>query len=227
MDYCLVLRLGRVDYGQALNLQRGLAQARMEGAVGDILLLLEHPPTITIGRRGNKGHLLADSATLEKLGVGLYQVERGGDITYHGPGQVVGYPILDLTRHGSDLHLYLRNLEEVIILTMSDFGIAAGRRPGLTGVWTREGKIASIGVHVRRWISWHGFALNVNTDLSHFDLTVPCGLQGVKVTSMASILRGEVAMEDVMERLSHNFSQAFGVEIKESSLDDLRGLIDE
>jgi lipoyl(octanoyl) transferase len=178
----LVVRLGLIPYAEALARQRELAAERIEGRVGDLLLLCEHPPVVTLGRSAKAGHLTAPlPAEIE-----LYEVERGGDVTFHGPGQLVGYPIIDLTQHRQDLHWYLRELEATLIDALGTFGIAAKRRAGLTGVWTEsDRKIASIGVHARQWVTWHGFALNVTTNLSYFDLMVPCGIPGVDMTSIA------------------------------------------
>lgn len=186
-----VVSLGRMPYGAALALQRTVAQARIDGTIDhDLLLLVEHPAVITSGRSTNQANLLADASLLAERGVEQFEVERGGDITFHGPGQLVGYPIVDLRAHREDLHWYLRQLEEVLIRALASFGIAAGRRPGLTGVWTNGRKIASIGVHARNWVTWHGFALNVTTDLSYFDLIVPCGIEYVEMTSVARELGG-------------------------------------
>lgn len=181
-----VARLGLVPYATALDLQRALAAARISGEIGqDVLLLLEHPPVVTLGRGSRDGHLVASPDFLEARGVELFEVERGGDVTFHGPGQLVGYPIVDLKRHKQDLHWYLRNVEAALIETLAACGIEAGRNPGFTGVWTGGRKIASIGVHARDWVTWHGFALNVVTDLSYFDLIIPCGISGVDMTSVA------------------------------------------
>ena len=181
-----VADLGTLHYGAALALQRDLAARRIGGELPqDFLLLVEHPPVITFGRSIRAGHLTATPDLLAARGVEVHETERGGDITFHGPGQLVGYPIVDLTRHRQDLHWYLRALEEVQVRALAAFGIAAARHPGKTGVWTRGRKIASIGVHARQWVTWHGFALNVTTDLSFFDLIVPCGLAGVDMTSVA------------------------------------------
>ncbi|MBI5167168.1 MAG: lipoyl(octanoyl) transferase LipB [candidate division NC10 bacterium] len=218
---CLVARLGMIDYGEALDLQWGLARSRMAGDISDLLILLEHPPTITLGLGGSRENLLLDKGSLEKQGVAFYEVERGGDVTYHGPGQLVGYPILDLRDHGQDIHVYLRKLEEVIILSLTRFGIRSGRREGLTGVWLEDKKIASIGIHVGRWVSWHGFALNVNTDLSYFDLIVPCGIKGVKMTSMANLLGREVPIEEVENLIVTNFGIVFEAAMREVSLRDV------
>ena len=180
-----VIDLGRRRYGEVLELQREVAAARVRGDVEqDVLLLVEHEPVITLGRSSKDGHLLANSAQLAKLGVELFEVERGGDVTFHGPGQLVGYPIIDLKRHKQDLHWYLRQVEEILIHALRRFGIEGDRVPKYTGVWTRNRKIASIGVHARDWVTWHGFALNVTTELSYFDLIVPCGIPQVTMTSI-------------------------------------------
>ena len=178
-----VIQAGRVPYDEALAWQRGLAQDRIAGRLAhDVLLLLEHPPVITLGRSSHAENVLAPDAE----GIAVFEIERGGDVTYHGPGQLVGYPILDLTHHRQDLHWYLRTLEQALIDALAQLGIPAERNPGYTGVWTSAGKrkIASIGVHVKQWVTWHGFALNVTTDLSGFDRIVPCGISGVEMTSI-------------------------------------------
>jgi lipoyl(octanoyl) transferase len=180
-----VVDLGRRAYGEVLELQREIAGARVRGEIEqDVLLLVEHEPVITLGRSSKDGHLLANPAQLAQLGVELFEVERGGDVTFHGPGQLVGYPIVDLKRHKQDLHWYLRQVEEILIRALDTFGITAERVPKYTGVWTRNRKIASIGVHARDWVTWHGFALNVTTELSYFDLMVPCGIPQVTMTSV-------------------------------------------
>ena len=180
-----VRRLGRVHYGEALAIQRRLADERIAGAIPDTLLLLEHPPVVTLGRGTKESSLPLQPDALRRQGVDVFEIERGGDVTYHGPGQLVGYPILDLQGLKPDLHWYLRQLEEALIQAVSAFGITAERNPGYTGVWTQGRKIASIGIHVRQWVTWHGFALNVTTDLSAFDLIVPCGIKDVVMTSVA------------------------------------------
>lgn len=180
-----VVDLGRKAYGDALELQRAVARARISGEIEqDVLLLVEHPPVVTLGRAARATHLLVDTSQLAARGVELYEVERGGDVTFHGPGQLVGYPIMDLKRHKQDLHWYLRRVEELLIRALSSFEIEAQRDPKYTGVWTRGRKIASIGVHARDWVTWHGFALNVTTELSFFDLIVPCGIPDVQMTSV-------------------------------------------
>jgi lipoate-protein ligase B len=186
-----VEHLGVMPYGHALELQRTVARARISGAVAeDALLLVEHPPVVTLGRSAKAEHLLLPAAVLATRGIELFEVERGGDVTFHGPGQLVGYPIIDLKRHKRDLHWYLRQVEEALIVALGGFGIAAERNPGLTGVWTQGRKIASIGVHARDWVTWHGFALNVDTDLRYFDVMVPCGIQAVQMTSVRAELDG-------------------------------------
>ena len=181
-----VAHLGLRPYAEALELQRAVARARIAGEIAqDVLLLLEHPPVVTLGRSArDPATLIATPELLAARGVELYEVDRGGDVTFHGPGQLVGYPIIDLNRHKPDLHWYLRQVEEVLIRALATFDIPAERNPGLTGVWTDGRKIASIGVHARQWVTWHGFALNVTTDLSYFNLMVPCGIQGVTMTSV-------------------------------------------
>lgn len=175
-----VVEAGTVPYRDALAWQRQLADDRIAGRLDhDVLLLLEHPPVITFGRNSQQAHLLQAS------GIDVFEVERGGDVTYHGPGQLVGYPIVDLSGFKQDLHWYLRTLEQALIDALGFLAIPAERNPGLTGVWTRGRKIASIGIHVKQWVTWHGFALNVTTDLADFDRIVPCGIQGVVMTSVA------------------------------------------
>jgi lipoyl(octanoyl) transferase len=187
MSQSFVVRdLGRQPYAQTLELQRKLARQRMTGELGDdILLLVEHDPVITLGRGARPQSLPIPANNLERRGIEVYEVERGGDVTFHGPGQLVGYPIIDLRRHREDLHWYLRTLEAGLIGALDAMSISAGTVPGLTGVWTRGRKIASIGIHVKQWITYHGFALNVFTDLAYFDLIVPCGIRDVVMTSVA------------------------------------------
>lgn len=205
--------LGRLPYGEALELQRSIARDRISGAIPqDVLLFVEHPPVVTLGRGTKEKNLVSSPEFLQSKGVELFEVERGGDVTFHGPGQLVGYPIIDLKRHRQDLHWYLRKIEEALINTLADYGIPGERNTAFTGVWTRGRKIASIGVHARDWVTWHGFALNVTTDLSYFDLIVPCGIDGVVMTSIARELGLEdVAQQDVRDRVSAKFAEAFGL----------------
>jgi len=203
--------LGGVPYGEALELQRSIARDRISGVIPqDVLLLVEHPPVVTLGRSSKEKHLVASPAFLESKGVELFEVERGGDVTFHGPGQLVGYPIIDLKRHRQDLHWYLRRLEQALIDALGEYGIPGERSTGYTGVWTRGKKIASIGVHARDWVTWHGFALNVTTDLSYFDLIVPCGISGVVMTSMSRELGAErISADEVMQTVAAKFGEAF------------------
>ncbi|HEX6597785.1 MAG TPA: lipoyl(octanoyl) transferase LipB [Gemmatimonadaceae bacterium] len=185
MRELLVCDVGTRAYAEVLDLQRAVARARISGAIDqDVLILVEHPAVVTLGRSSKANHLLASPALLAARGVELFEVERGGDVTFHGPGQLVGYPIFDLKRHKQDLHWYLRQVEEALIRGVAPFGIAGERNVGYTGVWTQGRKLASIGVHARDWVTWHGFALNVTTDLSYFDLMVPCGIAEVTMTSI-------------------------------------------
>ncbi len=178
-----------MGYDEALELQRVVARDRITGETPqDVLLLVEHPPVVTLGRLSKQKNMISSPDFLASKGVGLFEVERGGDVTFHGPGQLVGYPIFDLKRHRQDLHWFLRSVEEALIRTLSRYGIPGERTTGYTGVWTQGRKIASIGVHARDWVTWHGFALNVTTDLSYFDLIVPCGIDGVEMTSIAKEL---------------------------------------
>lgn len=205
-----VRRLGRMPYREAWALQRELVAARAAGEIPDTLLLLGHPPVITMGRGGAPEHLVASADQLAARGVEFVETDRGGDVTFHGPGQIVGYPIVELTARGRDLHRYMRDLEEVVIGALAEFGIEAGRIEGLTGVWVGEAKVAAIGIRVSRWISHHGFALNVDTDLSFFDLIVPCGIADKRVTSMRRLLGRPVERPAVEDALERGFRGVFG-----------------
>jgi len=211
MRSCVVRELGRVPYAGALELQSELVSRRKAGEIPDHLLLLEHPHVITLGRNGRMSNLLASSEVLERSGVIFHGTDRGGDITYHGPGQLVGYPILDLRDWKRDVGAYVRAIEQVLIDTLAEFGIAAGRVCGCTGVWVDGAKIAAIGVHISRWVTSHGFALNVNTDLSYFQYIVPCGLTK-PVTSMAQ-LGVQTTLEQVSQRLAGHFGRVFDCEM--------------
>ena len=223
------MELGVVPYGDALALQRAVARQRIAGEIDhDVLLLVEHPHVVTLGRAYKGGTLTASGELLRSRGVEVYEVERGGDVTYHGPGQLVGYPIFDLRQHRRDLHWYLRQVEEALIVALRRAGIAGQRRPGYTGVWVADHpsppgppdpgvgpdaptrKIASIGVHAREWVTWHGFALNVTTDLSYFDLMVPCGIDAVQMTSIARERPDGVAtVHDVGADVAGAFAEVF------------------
>ena len=210
--FCL-RELGRTDYGTALELQRQLIAERQQGLIPDQLLLLEHPHVITLGRNGKAGNVLASDEVLSRAGVAFYPTDRGGDVTYHGPGQLVGYPILDLREWQRDVGAYVRAVEQAIIDTLADYGISAGRIPKLTGVWVDDSKIAAIGVHIGRWVTSHGFALNVSTDLSFFQYIVPCGLTK-PVTSMAA-LGVQVGLHEVGQTLAAHFGRVFDCEMGE------------
>lgn len=207
MRRLLVQRLGRVDYEAALAVQKETELAVKNGNQPDTLLLLEHPHTFTIGRRGDSSSILLDPEELERRNVTLFETNRGGKVTYHGLGQVVGYPIINLSPDREDVHRYVRDLEEVLIRTMTDFGIDAFRIEGLTGVHTGRGKVAAIGVHIARWVTTHGFALNVNTDLSYFNLIIAC--DGEPVTSMEELLSTETDLNTVEDRIAVNFANVF------------------
>lgn len=209
-----VRRLGTVPYAEALALQAELVADRRAGKIPDTLLLLEHPHVITLGSSADEADVLVQAADRERMGIELYEVGRGGGVTYHGPGQLVAYPILDLKPDRKDLHAYLRDLEEVLIRVAAVFGVTAVRRPGLTGVWTASGKLAAIGVRVgSQWISSHGVAINVASDLSFFDRIVPCGIRGEAVTSMERELGRSVELSDVAGTLVQSFADVFGCEI--------------
>jgi lipoyl(octanoyl) transferase len=211
MRNCVLRELRTVSYGEALALQQELASARKQGLVPDHLLLLEHPHVITMGRNGHEENLLASEEVLARAGIEYFPTDRGGDVTYHGPGQLVGYPILDLREWKRDVGAYVRAIEQTIIDTLAEFGIEAGRVPKLTGVWVDGRKIAAIGVHLSRWVTSHGFALNVNTDLSYFQYIVPCGLS-LPVTSMAA-LGVRATREEVGRRLAAHFARNFECEL--------------
>lgn len=207
-----VRRLGRVDYQTALDLQKVLVEQRKRGEIPDQLLLLEHPDVITLGvkTRNDLSHVLETPESLAAKGVGLFEAGRGGDVTYHGPGQLVGYPIVDLKPDRCDVHRYVRDLEEVLIQAVARFGIGAGRLGGLTGIWVGQEKLAAIGVRISRWVTSHGFALNVSTDLSRFGLIVPCGITDKGVTSMERLLGRAVPMAEVEAAVAERFQAEFG-----------------
>ncbi|GIW09018.1 MAG: octanoyltransferase [Dehalococcoidia bacterium] len=202
--------LGRLDFDAAWELQRELVAARQAGRVGDSVLLVEHPPTITLGRGARREHLLHPEEELARRGIALRAIDRGGDITYHGPGQLVGYPIIDLTPRGRDLHRYLRDLEAILIATLAAFDIHGERIPGLTGVWVGQNKIAAIGIKVSRWVTSNGFALNVGSDLSGFQLIIPCGIRGRGVTSLSRELGREVPLSEVLPVVEEQLERVLG-----------------
>ena len=216
-----IIDLGLIDYQKAWDLQRHLWAKRVAGKVPDLLLLLEHPHVITLGRRGNRSHLIASAEVLEAMSIPLFHIERGGDVTYHGPGQLVVYPILDLKGYGYRLIRYIDQLEEVILRVLKEVGIE-GRRDSLNrGVWVNGDKIASIGVTIKRWISFHGLALNYDTDLTYFDLIHPCGLEGKKMTSIARVLGEKIPRERLVERICFHFGEVFQREWEKKNLKEL------
>lgn len=220
-----LINLGLIPYDQALDLQHRLVAARKAGRTDDVLLLLEHPPVITLGRRGDESHVVAAPDLLARLGVSVRRVERGGDVTYHGPGQLVGYPILNLRQHRQDVGWYVRGLEETLIRALADCGVQGYRVPGLVGVWVdHQGsphKVAAIGARIEEWVTYHGFALNVDPDMSHFELIVPCGIEDKAVVSMRQLLDGPVDFEYVCDRVAAHFAAVFDVILQPTTLEDL------
>ena len=204
-----VRRLGRIRYADGLELQARLVKERQAGEIPDTLLLLEHDPVFTLGRNARKDNVLFPEETLRKRGFDVFESGRGGDVTYHGPGQVVGYPIVDLSPDRRDVHRYVRDLEDVMIRCCADYGIDAARVDGLSGAWVGDDKVGAIGVRIARWVTSHGFALNVSTDLSAFDLIVPCGIKGRGVTSLERLLGRSVPLDEVMSKLADHFAAVF------------------
>jgi lipoyl(octanoyl) transferase len=200
-----------VPYAEALALQRGLVEDRRAERIGDVLLLVEHPHVLTLGVKGDggRGHILATDEILAERGIEVFETGRGGDITYHGPGQIVGYPIIDLKPDRQDVHRYVRDLEAVLIRAAAEYGIQAGRVPGLTGVWVGDGKLAAIGVRIARWVTSHGFAINVSTNLDYFDLIVPCGIADRGVTSLERLTGRPLDRLDVEDRIVEHFKEVF------------------
>jgi lipoyl(octanoyl) transferase len=210
-----VVRLGRTGYRECTDLQVRLRDARIRGEIGDTILLTEHDHVYTIGTSGDDNHLLASESELAALHATVERTDRGGDITYHGPGQLVVYPLIDLGRRTMDLHRYLRDLEEVVILALQAFGIAGGRVDGYTGIWAGGDKICAIGIHCRNWVTMHGFALNVNTDLSYFGRIIPCGIFERGVTSMSELLARHVEPQAVEAEIISAWSTVFQAPVRE------------
>jgi lipoyl(octanoyl) transferase len=232
MKSCSIIDVGLIGYAKAWELQKRLVAARKSGSIEDVLLLCEHPHVITLGRNGKREHLLASEQVLRQKGVEFHSSDRGGDITYHGPGQLVGYPILNLSAIRKDVVWYVRMLEEVMIRATAEFGIRSERVTGKTGIWVRgtsdsnvpgitEEKLGAIGVHLSRWVTSHGFAYNMSTDLRYFDLIVPCGIAGRKATSLEKILGRSVTRKEVVQPIVRNFGEVFGLEMRETSREDL------
>jgi len=226
MQQVWLVNLETMPYADALELQRAIVAARKRGALRDALLLLEHPPVLTLGRNAKDEHILASRDALRETGVEVFRVERGGDVTYHGPGQLVGYPILNLKNFRQDVGWYVRALEETLMRALADFGIASRRVDKLVGVWvaqdSAEAKVAQIGARIEEWVTYHGFALNVAPNLAHFELIVPCGITDKAVTTMTRLLHRPVAMRAVRERIAARFAEVFEVELVEQSYADLR-----
>jgi len=221
----LSVDLGRTSYAACWDLQRRTHDLRSRGIIPDVLLLTEHDHVYTLGTGGDANHLLASDEELRRRGVEFVRTDRGGDITYHGPGQIVGYPIMDLTPRRQDLHRYLRDLEEVVILTIAAFGLCGTRVAGYTGVWVGQDKICALGIRTSRWVTMHGFALNVSTDLSYFGRIIPCGIFERGVTSMEEILGRAVLAGEVVSVLRRQFAGVFGVRVEETHPDDFAGLL--
>jgi lipoate-protein ligase B len=206
---CIILELGLIEYREAYELQKTLHRQRVEGKIPDVLLLLEHPPTITIGKSGTLDNVLISQEQLTRQGISLFFIDRGGDVTYHGPGQLVGYPIIDLGQRGKDLHRYISDLEEVMLWTLKDFSIDGNRDESHPGVWEKKEEVAAVGLSVRKWVSMHGFALNINTDLEPFSFINPCGFSDRRATSMSKILNSDVPMKEATNSLISHFCNIF------------------
>lgn len=213
---CRVMQLGMTEYNTAYSVQKDLVAKRIRGEIPDTLILLEHEPVFTVGRSGSSSNILINEEGRLKEKIALFEVDRGGDVTYHGPGQLVGYPIFDLNGYGRDIHRFLRLLEEVIINVLAEYGLEALRVPGFTGVWVGKKKIASIGVGVKKWVSFHGLSLNVAPDMKHFSFINPCGLRHGTMTSMGELLGYDVRVEDVQEKVIKSFSKVFEVNCQPS-----------
>ncbi len=210
--------LGRIPYAEALRIQQARVAARKANEIPDTLLLLEHPHVYTLGRSARRENLLFTPAKLEEIGAELCETNRGGDVTYHGPGQLVGYPILDLAQHRRDVAWYMRSLEEVLMRAAAGFGVPANRIPGVPGVFVGSDKLAALGVHISRWVTSHGFAFNVNTDLRYFDWIVPCGLRDKGVTSLERLLGRPIPLEDVSARVVERFGEVFELAIPKAEV---------
>lgn len=210
----LFCRLGTIDYAEAHRVQKELQRKRVGGEIGDIVLLLEHPPVLTMGRSAKAQHVLATPELLEARGIPVHEVGRGGDVTYHGPGQLVAYPIIDLKPDRKDVRKYVASLEETMIRTCADFGLAAGRVEGLNGAWIGERKVGAVGVRISRWVTMHGLALNVNSDLRQFEMIVPCGIQDKGVTSLSAELGRAVHVADLLEPLAGHFARLYEADIE-------------
>jgi len=215
---CRVLYLGLYDYSKSYILQKRLVKERIAGTVPDTLLLLSHPPVYTIGRAGTRKHILVPDEVLEREGIKVYEVDRGGGITYHGPGQLVGYPILNLKQHGSDLHKLIYMYEEVFIRVLAEYGVEAGRLAGYPGVWAGDEKTCAVGIGVSNWVSYHGWAFNINPDMTHFSYIAPCGIRDKGVTSLTRLLGRDVPVCDIMATVAGHFGDVFDLQIEAGCL---------
>ncbi|MEQ8200435.1 MAG: lipoyl(octanoyl) transferase LipB [Syntrophomonadaceae bacterium] len=222
--YCL--ELGTVEYSQAFELQKKLSDARRQGSIGDTVIFIEHPPCFTVGRHGGFNHILASPEFLEAQGIKVYETDRGGDITYHGPGQIVCYPILDLNGFDRDVHQYARLMEETLIRTLGAFGIKAGRHPDHPGVWVGTAKIAAEGIAIQQWVTMHGVALNVCPNMMHFTFIIPCGISTLGVTSMAQLLGHDVDIKLVQKEMRKQFCEVFAIELQSVTLDQVMQLVE-
>lgn len=219
------MELGVEEYGKIFHLQKRLHEARRIAIIPDIVIFLEHCPCLTIGRNGNSNHILVSAQYLVEEGIKIYETDRGGDITYHGPGQLVCYPIFDLNTYGQDLHMYVRRMEEILIRSLDSFGIAAGRKKGYPGAWTGDAKIAAVGIGVRHWVTMHGISLNVCPDLGHFSFIVPCGISQWGVTSMKEILGHPVDMMRVRMEMRRQFSEIFDLILEDISIGEILDMV--
>lgn len=220
LDYC---NIGFIDYKEAWDLQHSIFQQRVENKINDLFLMLEHPNTYTLGKTAHRENLVGSDEYLAEKEISVYEIDRGGDITYHGPGQIVGYPIIDLKNWKQDTHLYLRTLEETIIEVCKDYGLDAGRKPEYTGVWIGERKICAIGIKISRWVTMHGFAFNVNTDLNLFNGIIPCGIKDKEVTSLSKELNTKIDIEVVKKQILEKFVKLFNYgEVNEVSLQEIK-----
>ena len=222
--YCL--ELGTEEYGQVFELQKQLNYARRNGTIPDIVIFLEHHPCFTVGRHGGFDHILVSNQFLEGQGIRIYETDRGGDITYHGPGQLVCYPILDLNGFGRDVHLYAHRMEDTLIRTLKEFGITAGRKKEYPGVWVESAKIAAEGIGVQHWVTMHGVSLNVCPDLNHFSLIIPCGISTLGVTSMKKILVNQVDMVSVRREMRSNLSEIFDLALEDVTMENVREMLE-
>jgi len=222
--YCL--ELGTEEYGKILTLQQELNQARRNGTIPDIVIFLEHHPCFTVGRRGGFNHILVSKPFLDEQGIRVYETDRGGDITYHGHGQLVCYPILDLTGFERDVHLYAHRMEETLIRTLKTFGITAGRKKEYPGVWVESAKIAAEGIAVQHWVTMHGVALNICPDLNHFSFIIPCGISALGVTSMEKILGHQVDLAQVRKEMRHQLSEVMDLDLKDVTLKQVKEMLE-